>query len=179
MSVPVDFGLMFIAPALIEFASDFKELTFEVDMSPRRVDLAGEGFDLAIRVGDLANSATLVTRRLAAVGVALYAAPSYLSCPFQKFTHVFSSRHLQVLALRILRTHSCDQRVEFDAGELPFERPRDALEVALEVREPLGDRLQAREVVWRERLALDDREVDLDLVEPTRGPLDFGTISDG
>ena len=78
MSVPVDFGLVFIAPALEDFARLYPGLTFEIDMSPRRVDLVSERFDLAIRVGDLVNSATLVTRRLATVEVSLYAAPSYL-----------------------------------------------------------------------------------------------------
>ena len=52
MSVPVDFGLLFVAPALAEFARLYPELTFEVDMSPRRVDLVAERYDLAIRVGD-------------------------------------------------------------------------------------------------------------------------------
>lgn len=78
MSVPVDFGLIFIAPALEEFARQYPGLVFEIDMSPRRVDLLAEHFDLAIRVGDLVDSATLVTRRLATVEVSLYAAPTYL-----------------------------------------------------------------------------------------------------
>ena len=79
MSVPVDFGLLFVAPVLAEFARQYCELSFEVDMSPRRVDLVAERYDLAIRVGELENSTTLVTRRLITVEVALYAAPSYLS----------------------------------------------------------------------------------------------------
>ncbi|WP_345539516.1 hypothetical protein [Variovorax defluvii] len=43
---------------------------------------------------------------------------------------------------------------------------RDAFEVALEIRQPLGERLQT----WKalsQHLALHDREADLDLVEPT------------
>ena len=78
MSVPVDFGLIFIAPALAEFARLYPELNFEVDMSPGRVDLLAEQYDLAIRVGDLEDSATLVTRRLVTVEVGLYASPAYL-----------------------------------------------------------------------------------------------------
>ena len=78
MSVPVDFGLIFIAPALAEFARLYPDLTFEVDMSPRRVDLLAERYDLAIRVGDLEDSSSLVTRRLATVEVSLYASPAYL-----------------------------------------------------------------------------------------------------
>ena len=78
MSVPVDFGLIFIAPALVEFARLYPDLTFEIDMSPRRVDLIAEHYDLAIRVGDLEDSSSLVTRRLADVEVSLYASPTYL-----------------------------------------------------------------------------------------------------
>ncbi len=77
MSVPVDFGLIFIAPALVEFARLHPDLTFDVDMSPRRVDLLAEHYDLAIRVGELEDS-SLVTRRLANVEVSLYASPAYL-----------------------------------------------------------------------------------------------------
>lgn len=47
MSVPVDFGLIFIAPALEEFARQYPGLSFEIDMNPRRVDLLAERFDLA------------------------------------------------------------------------------------------------------------------------------------
>ena len=64
--------------------------------------------------------------------------------------------------------HPRDQSVEIGTGELPLEWTRDALEVALELRQSLGHRLQAREVVRSQRLALHDREVDLDLVEPAR-----------
>ena len=78
MSVPVDFGLVFIAPALAEFARLYPDLAFDVDMSPRRVDLVAEHYDLAIRVGELDDSSLLVTRRLATVGVSLYASPAYL-----------------------------------------------------------------------------------------------------
>ena len=45
---------------------------------PEAVDIVDGRFDLAIRVGALADSSTLITRRLATVGAALYAAPSYL-----------------------------------------------------------------------------------------------------
>ena len=47
-------------------------------MSPRRVDLLAEHYDLAIRVGDLEDSSSLVTRRLAMVEVSLYASAAYL-----------------------------------------------------------------------------------------------------
>ena len=70
--------------------------------------------------------------------------------------------------MRPASAHSRDQGVEIGAGELPLEWMSDAFEVALEVRQSLGDRLQAREVVRGQHFALHDREVDLDLVEPAR-----------
>lgn len=47
---------------------------------------------------------------------------------------------------------------------------RDALEVALEVGQPLAHRLHSGEVIGCEDLALHDREVDFDLVEPLAWP---------
>ena len=47
-------------------------------LSPRRVDLIGENFDLALRMGDLPDDASLAARRLASFAGGLYAAPDYL-----------------------------------------------------------------------------------------------------
>ena len=52
------------------------------------------------------------------------------------------------------------------AGEVPLEWLGDLVVVVLEVVERLGDFSGALEVVGFEHLALDDRVVDLDLVEP-------------
>ena len=51
----------------------------ELDLSPRRVDLLGEGFDVALRMGALPDDASLAARRLADFSFGLYAAPSYLA----------------------------------------------------------------------------------------------------
>ena len=59
-----------------------------------------------------------------------------------------------------------DELAEVAAGEGPLERRGDLVVVALEGVQALDDALQAGEVVRRQDLALDDREVDLDLVEP-------------
>jgi DNA-binding transcriptional LysR family regulator len=48
-------------------------------LSPRRVDLIAENFDLAIRMGDLPEDSQLAARRLALFKTGLYAAPSYLA----------------------------------------------------------------------------------------------------
>jgi DNA-binding transcriptional LysR family regulator len=78
VSMTGDFGPIFIAPYLAKFRAAYPDITFELDMSPRRVDLTTEPFDLALRIGMLEDS-SLVARRLALLRVALYASPSYIA----------------------------------------------------------------------------------------------------
>jgi hypothetical protein len=59
-----------------------------------------------------------------------------------------------------------EQSIEVTAGEGPLERPRDLLVVALEGTQALLERREVGEVVGLQDLALDDREVDLGLVQP-------------
>jgi hypothetical protein len=59
-----------------------------------------------------------------------------------------------------------DQRGEVVAGEVPVEGLGDLVPVAFEVVEGPGNRCEVVEAVGLEHCALDDREVDLELVEP-------------
>lgn len=61
------------------FVERYPLVALELDLTPRRVDLIGEGFDLALRWGDLPDDATLTARRICTMGVGLYAAPAYLA----------------------------------------------------------------------------------------------------
>ncbi len=76
-SLPVDFALSYLAPLIAEFAERYPGIRFEFDLTPRRVDLVSEPFDVAIRMGEAADS-QLIARRLAALTPQLYAAPGYL-----------------------------------------------------------------------------------------------------
>lgn len=51
VSLPVDFGAVFLAPYLAEFCRRYPAINFEFDLTPRRVDLVAEPFDVAIRMG--------------------------------------------------------------------------------------------------------------------------------
>jgi DNA-binding transcriptional LysR family regulator len=64
---------------LADFVARYSAVDLEIDVSPRRVDLIGENFDVAIRMGDLPDDATLAARRLAVFSGGLYAAPRYLA----------------------------------------------------------------------------------------------------
>lgn len=78
VSMPVLFGHLCIAPLLTELAQQHPQLTLELSFSDRRVDLIDEGFDLAIRIGALPDSNSLVGRQLGQHGMTLCASPAYL-----------------------------------------------------------------------------------------------------
>lgn len=79
VSMPGDFATLVMGAVLAEFIAKFPAISLEIDLSPRRVDLIGENFDVAIRMGDLPDDATLAARRLAVFSASLYAAPHYLA----------------------------------------------------------------------------------------------------
>lgn len=77
LSAPVSFGARQIAPLLPEFAQRFPRVSVELGLNDRLVDLAEEGWDLALRVGSLADS-SLIARRIAPCRTVLCASPGYL-----------------------------------------------------------------------------------------------------
>ena len=79
VSMPSDMGNDVLGPMLAEFIAKFPAISIELDLSPRRVDLIGENFDVAIRIGDLPDDASLAARRLALFSVGLYASPDYVA----------------------------------------------------------------------------------------------------
>jgi DNA-binding transcriptional LysR family regulator len=79
VSIPGDFASHALPGMLAAFAAEHPAIQLEMDLSPRRVDLIGEDFDLAVRMGDLPDDSQLAARRLAELTMGLYAAPGYLA----------------------------------------------------------------------------------------------------
>ena len=78
MSSSFGFGRHVVAPALLDFTARYPQLNVRLDLFDRLVDVAGEGFDLDIRIGDdIADH--LIARRLAANYRVLCASPDYLA----------------------------------------------------------------------------------------------------
>ncbi|ODN71704.1 HTH-type transcriptional regulator DmlR [Methylobrevis pamukkalensis] len=77
VSAPTSFGRMHIAPYLGEFLEANPDLGVNLVLSDDFVDVVGEGYDLAIRIAELADS-SLVVRRLAPAHRVLCASPDYL-----------------------------------------------------------------------------------------------------
>ncbi len=78
ISMPGDFASVALSGMLAKFVRDHPSIELEIDLSPRRVDLIGESFDLAIRMGALPDDTQLSARKLALFSMGLYAAPEYL-----------------------------------------------------------------------------------------------------
>ncbi|WP_025917348.1 LysR family transcriptional regulator [Herminiimonas sp. CN] len=79
VSMPSDFANEVLGTMLAEFVAKYPAIVLELDLSPRRVDLIGENFDVAVRMGDLPDDAALAARRLAVFSAGLYASPGYLA----------------------------------------------------------------------------------------------------
>lgn len=77
-SLPVDFATIYMAPLVVEFAQKYPGISFDFDLTPRRVDLVTEPFDVAIRIGEQPDS-TLIARQLAQLTPHLYASYEYLA----------------------------------------------------------------------------------------------------
>ena len=77
VALPLSFGLMHIGSAINDFLQWHPDIEFDLDFNDREVDLIQEGFDLAVRIGQLSDS-SLIARRLAPIHRVICASPNYL-----------------------------------------------------------------------------------------------------
>jgi DNA-binding transcriptional LysR family regulator len=80
ISVATDFGVNHLSPVLGEFLQEFTDITVNMVLNNRYVELISEGFDMAIRIGELEDS-TLRARKLTETTIRMIASPDY----FKKF----------------------------------------------------------------------------------------------
>lgn len=77
ISVATDFGVNHMSPILGDFLVDFPDITVNMVLNNRYVELISEGFDLAIRIGEMEDS-SLRARKLTETNKRLIASPKYL-----------------------------------------------------------------------------------------------------
>ena len=77
VNTPMSFGVLHIAPAIPEFLRRYPELSVDMHLDDRRVDVVKEGFDVSIRISDLPDS-SLIARRVGPCRHAIVASPDYL-----------------------------------------------------------------------------------------------------
>ncbi len=77
LSAPLSFGVLRLADELPLFRARYPQLKLDIDLSDRVVDLANEGFDVALRIATALES-RLIARRIGPIDMVLCAAPEYL-----------------------------------------------------------------------------------------------------
>ncbi len=95
IAAPLTFGVHHLTPAINEFIAQHPEIEFDINFNDRRVDLVQDGFDLAIRIGEL-NDSTMVARRIAPIRRAVCANRDYLE-RYGEPTHPNDLRQHRVL----------------------------------------------------------------------------------
>jgi DNA-binding transcriptional LysR family regulator len=77
LAAPLSFGLLHLSRAINEFLQNHPALDLELDLNDRNVNLVEEGFDMAVRIGELEDS-QLIARRIGTSNNITCASPSYI-----------------------------------------------------------------------------------------------------
>lgn len=77
LTAPVDYGAAYLGRFVAGFRERCPDVVFEIDLTGRAVNLIDEGFDVALRMGQLEDSA-LACKKIQEIGQRLVAAPGYL-----------------------------------------------------------------------------------------------------
>ncbi|MEP7185033.1 MAG: LysR family transcriptional regulator [Rhodanobacter sp.] len=77
LSAPMSFATLHLGPLIPAFMRRHPEVSVELELNDRTVDLIGEGYDMAVRIGTLADS-SLIARRITSAPLITCASPDYL-----------------------------------------------------------------------------------------------------
>lgn len=77
ISAPVSFALKHMAKLVTDFQVRYPLVTVDLQLNDRKVDIVEEGFDVALRIGQL-KSSSLIAKKVAAIRIVLCASPQYL-----------------------------------------------------------------------------------------------------
>ncbi|CAI3958073.1 DNA-binding transcriptional regulator [Commensalibacter communis] len=94
INAPLSLTLQHFSPLLIEFYKQYPDITIELGLNDRIVDLVEEGWDLSLRIGKMVSS-TLKARKLAPIEFILCASADYLE------------RHGKPTQIQELSEHQC------------------------------------------------------------------------
>jgi len=77
INAPMSFGTIHLSPAIAEFIEKYSQLQVQLALSDEQIDAVQEGFDVTLRIAELASS-SLIARRLLGVQRVFCAAPAYI-----------------------------------------------------------------------------------------------------
>lgn len=78
ISAPTVLGRLHVVPVLARYLQQWPAVSAEVQLSDSIVDIMGQAIDVAVRIATLADSTTLVARKLAPIVRRVYASPRYI-----------------------------------------------------------------------------------------------------
>ncbi|MBI4183934.1 MAG: LysR family transcriptional regulator [Proteobacteria bacterium] len=104
VNAPMSFGVLHVTPLIPDFMARYPALGVDLALNDRYVDLVEEGYDVAVRIGQLADS-SLIARRLAPARAAVCASPAYLA------------RHGRPARPEDLKAHNCLGYAYFSSGD--------------------------------------------------------------
>jgi len=125
LAAPMSFGLRHVAPALPAFLAAYPEVSVDLQLDDRIVDLVAQGIDIAVRIADLPDS-SLVARRLCPVRRWVVGAPAYFA------------RHGTPQRPRDLERHACLGYSYLATGERWHFTNVEGVEEAVTVSGPLS-----------------------------------------
>lgn len=125
LAAPMSFGMRHIAPALPDFLAAYPEITVDLQLDDRMVDVIAGGIDVALRIADLPDS-SLIARRLCPVRRWVVGSPAYFA------------RHGRPLRPRDLRDHACLGYLYLATGETWHFTDSGGAEKSVTVKGPLS-----------------------------------------
>jgi DNA-binding transcriptional LysR family regulator len=138
LTAPVEFGA-FLGKTVDAFLKANRKVSVELMLTERVVDLIAEGFDLAIRIGDLKDS-SLIARKIGTLDQQLYASPRYLR------------EHGRPSICTDLKEHECILfTAEEDRPKWHLRGPKGAMTVAVSGRTSSNNMAMIRELALRDR----------------------------
>ena len=136
VSAPVTVTLTCLSQAIPGFLARYPELSLDLRMEDRRVDIVEEGFDLAIRGSDRLEDSSLIARRLMTMTHVVCGAPGY-------FARAGVPQSPQDLA-----AHDCVQfTLSGHANLWPFRKDGRAVEVRIDGRYKASSSLAVRDAL--------------------------------
>lgn len=121
VTAPIELGGSVLPKVITEFHQKFPKVQFDLFLSDRTVDMISEGFDLALRAGDLKDS-SLIAKKLGSVYFAPFASPQYLK-KMKAPSHP-----------KDLREHSCLQFAPMGLEEWKLVGPKNSVSVPMNKR---------------------------------------------
>lgn len=93
LNLPELYGRHCVSPALLKLANQHPQLRFEVSFENRITNLVEDGYDLAVRIGELQYSADLIAKKIGQQEIVVCASPNYLNKHPAPFTLAELNQH--------------------------------------------------------------------------------------